>query len=787
MIQNDHFAVSFDTRTGTLSIRRGDGTPFLTGGAACANTDAGKQSTRSPGREHSVDTSAFRDRLGTGQRLEVVCRDPQKLLDLSVAVVLYDRRPMVTIEASCTNVSSHDVVVASLEPIRVLASEGARLRVPGVAACITNGEMYPDPGTVHSFATDPPSGLRPPVSGVRLTNESIAARRPTVASWWNMGLFSGYDREGVVLGYLENTLVLGLVLAARIARNEVAFLAESVFAPAIALRPGRSISSNRFMLNVAATPYAALEEYADAVGTAQNARTRSIVTGWCSWFYTLTEVSEDEVLRNAAFAAQHLRPFGLEYIQIDEGYQRAHGDWEGNARFPHGMKWLAERIKAYGFKPGLWISPYVVSERSDVFRRHADWLVHRDDGSLQRIGNWEDESSPEALSEETKRYCLDITHPQAADWLRELFETVARRWGYEMIKIDFMAWSILAAERYQDPTLASAEVYRRGLTIMRAAAGDSCHILECGPGNTTVGLVDSMRIEADINYGYAEAAWRQYFQDPACSAAAAAKRYYFHRRTWVNDVEQVCVDLLTAQQAEAVATCIALSGGNTISGDRLVDLDPVKLEIVKKIMPSYGDAAVPVDLFDTDIPTTFVLHVRRPFAVWSVVAFFNDDLESAVERSFPLGRLGLDPAKVYLAFDFWKQRFVGEVTSEIRMRVEPASVALLALHEARGTPQLLSTSRHVTQGAIEVEDVQWDGAARRLSGISIGPPRSAHDVFVYLPGEHPWTWGGRAAHVRDYAGYSLKLVDSNIVRVHLRFENEDRVAWKIDVDDFADS
>ncbi len=95
-----------------------------------------------------------------------------------------------------------------------------------------------------------------------------------------------------------------------------------------------------------------------------------------------------------------------------------------------------------------------------------------------------------------------------------------------------------------------------------------------------------MRVEADINYGYAAAAWKQYFEDPACSAAAAAKRYYFHRRTWVNDVDHVCLDLLTAQQAQAAATLIALSGGNMISGDRLVDLDPAKLEILKKITPS---------------------------------------------------------------------------------------------------------------------------------------------------------------------------------------------------------
>jgi hypothetical protein len=154
MIQNDHFAVSFDTRDGLISVRRSDGTAFLTGGSACANTGLGKQSTASPGREHAVDDSAFHDRLGSGRRMVIVSRDPQKLLDLRVEVVLYDRRPAVTIETHCTNVSSGDVVVRSLEPIRVLRSEGGTLRVPSVAACVTNGEMYDDAGTVHESAGD---------------------------------------------------------------------------------------------------------------------------------------------------------------------------------------------------------------------------------------------------------------------------------------------------------------------------------------------------------------------------------------------------------------------------------------------------------------------------------------------------------------------------------------------------------------------------------------------------------------------------------------------------------
>jgi len=58
-----------------------------------------------------------------------------------------------------------------------------------------------------------------------------------------------------------------------------------------------------------------------------------------------------------------------------------------------------------------------------------------------------------------------------------------------MIKIDFVAWSIFATDRYYDPTLSSAQVYRKGLEIVRKAAKDKCHILECGPGAITVGLI----------------------------------------------------------------------------------------------------------------------------------------------------------------------------------------------------------------------------------------------------------------------------------------------------------
>ena len=782
-IKNDFFSVLFDKKKGTINISRNNGIPLVTGGATRVNFNGVGGSFSTGNFRHRISTTNFSDQLGGGKRLIIYSKDPEGRSDLETQISLYDQLEAVTAETICRNVAGHDLVLHSLEPLRVLGGEGATLRVPAVSKCITNGEMYFDTGVIHAFGTSTDSVSSGELKGVKLSNNSISPRNETIHSWWNAGLFSGYDKEGMVLGYLENNLCLGNLLISKTGSDEISFLAESVYAPELMLKPGETCSSNRVMISIAASPYLALETYATAVGKVNNARTDSIVNGWCSWFYTLAEVSENEVVANTEFAAKHLKPFGLTHIQIDEGYQRWHGDWEGNARFPHGMKWLADKIKSNGFKPGLWISPYVISEPTELFQKHPDWLLKHQDGTLQRVGNWPDENSEAALKENPKRYCLDITHPEAAKWLHDLVDRIVNEWGYEMIKIDFVAWSILAAEQYYDPAVSSAQVYRKGMEIMRKAAGDRCHILECGPGAITAGLIDSMRTELDINYGFSDAAWNTYFLDPACSASAAAKRYYFHKRTWINDVDHVCLDLLSDQQAEAAATIIALSGGNLVSGDRLTQLDSRKLEILKKITPSFGEAAFPVDLFDGSMQSVFALKIKKPFGEWTVAAFFNPDLTQTAWKKFPLKRLGLKPDKTYLAYDFWKDQFLGEVDHELKVVVQSGSVTLISLHEKTGKPQFVSTDRHVLQGAMELADMHWNEDTKMLSGLSAGPLNTSHNVFVYVPGEHPWTWGGYVLF-RDYGSYSLKLVDHNIIRVHVDFSKGEQVNWEIKYADF---
>ncbi|MBN1482474.1 hypothetical protein EH223_10555 [candidate division KSB1 bacterium] len=98
------------------------------------------------------------------------------------------------------------------------------------------------------------------------------------------------------------------------------------------------------MLNIAANLYVALESYDEIMGVMKLARVHSILNGWCSWFCTYERVPEEEVIRNAEYSVRVKKPFGLNPIQVDEGFQCWHSDCEGNDRFLHGVQWLAKHV-----------------------------------------------------------------------------------------------------------------------------------------------------------------------------------------------------------------------------------------------------------------------------------------------------------------------------------------------------------------------------------------------------------------------------------------------------------
>jgi alpha-galactosidase len=202
---------------------------------------------------------------------------------------------------------------------------------------------------------------------------------------------------------------------------------------------------------------------------------------WCSWYSLYTAI--DEALLKEILAGLAGLPFDV--FQVDDGWQVCVGDWHANAKFPTGMEALAQSVRASGYTPGIWLAPLAVAPQSSLFQQHPDWLVRASDGRPQVAGhNWGD-----------VYYGLDVTHPGAQEWLAGLISTI-RQWGYEYLKLDFLYAAALPGYRHEAVT--GEEAYRKGMEIMRQAAGDA-YILACGsPIIASLGLVDGMRIGSDV-------------------------------------------------------------------------------------------------------------------------------------------------------------------------------------------------------------------------------------------------------------------------------------------------
>ncbi|KAF7728810.1 hypothetical protein EC973_005436 [Apophysomyces ossiformis] len=151
------------------------------------------------------------------------------------------------------------------------------------------------------------------------------------------------------------------------------------------------------------------------------------LTGWTSWYNTYERVTEKDVVDNLEAFKEHGYP--IDVFQIDDGFERAIGDWLDVAteKFPKGMQYLATEIQKAGYLPGLWLAPFAAGFKSKIVKEHPEWLLTNDDGSFLVAGpNW------------GGFYALDIYNPEVRDYLQHVLDTVIDVWGYRLLKLDFL-------------------------------------------------------------------------------------------------------------------------------------------------------------------------------------------------------------------------------------------------------------------------------------------------------------------------------------------------------------
>ena len=377
------------------------------------------------------------------------------------------------------------------------------------------------------------------------------------------------------------------------------------------LEPGQTIQYEQIVLRLAGNWLDLLNAFGTAIasengiGTLKHADFR----GWATWDYYAYVFSAGDIRDNTG-KIKALSP-AANLVQIDAGWYGTRGDYTVRTDLAGGMKEIADRIKAAGMTPGIWIDGFRANSTSEVCTQHPEYFLHDQDGNLiievrRKEGTDRD------------RVYIDYSHPGARAHIAQRIRAIVQDWGFPYIKIDFMRFGLNqeimrnkpAVRRIKafDPAITDVERMRLGLQAMRDAVGPDNYLLGCsavfGP---CIGYVDGMRTGGDISPRYEAFPERSlanlghfYLSGKVFNADAD----YLAFREAADEDEKVSKEAvkhggsLTMNEAQMWADLNKLYGSCRLSSDNLMTLRPERQALVKEVFQyPVMDETVPLDIW----------------------------------------------------------------------------------------------------------------------------------------------------------------------------------------------
>ncbi|MEK7310977.1 MAG: glycoside hydrolase family 36 protein [Chloroflexota bacterium] len=640
-------------------------------------------------------------------------RSGHDMLAVTVEFALPKDHPFLLIRLHVRNVGSKPFRVVRLNPLFVgaLHRSGA-MRISVDAAPLTffsNGwQSWSFAGTLTADRTQPATRLGP-IQGPVSHNPSTPASG--IKGQFSSDMFGVLacpsQRTAIVAGFTSQREQFGSVDV--VVKPDVPSLRLRAQCDEVRLPAGGEQHTDWAYVQLL-TGYSLdpLADYAEAVARENSARVPvETPVGWCSWYHYFNKVTEADLRSNLEDIAADRDHLPLSLVQLDDGFEPNVGDWfTTNAKFPSGLRPIADSIRERGFTPGIWLAPFIARPDAKVVRDHPDWFIRNRVGLPASAG----------FVFDTFARGLDVTHPAVQDHIRRLISTAVNEWGYPYLKLDFLYAAALPGKRH-DPTRTRAQAMRLGLELVRDAAGPDTFLLGCGcPLGSAVGIADAMRIGADV-----DVQWRPrhrvsfpFRNEPAMPAARNAirntlTRAPLHRRWWLNDPD--CLLLregiaLTKDEQIALATVIALSGGMFFISDDMSSLSPERRKLVEPLLPVIGKAALVVDWLQKEMPEQLELPLNNATGEWKVIGLFNWG-DRPADRALPID------ADSHI-FNFWTQTYYRASSPLPLSNLPPHSGRLFAVRPVSAGPQFVGSSLHFSQGG---EIVEWQGTEHSLSFV----------------------------------------------------------------------
>ncbi|MCX5424933.1 glycoside hydrolase family 27 protein [Streptomyces sp. NBC_00078] len=276
------------------------------------------------------------------------------------------------------------------------------------------------------------------------------------------------------------------------------------------------------LLVAAAVPLMGAAHTAAASDNGQSVRP---AMGWSSWSFVRRTPTEAKIKAQAdALVSSGLKDHGFVYVNLDDFWQKCdsngfavdnYGRWSADsAKFPGGIKALADYVHSKGLKFGFYVTPGIA--KNAVTRNTPI------EGTSYHAKDIADTSKTEKNYNCKNMYYIDYSKPGAQEFVNSWARQFAS-WGVDYLKIDgvgsqdipdVQAWdkALRASGRPIDFALsnnlpiADATTWRGLANSWRTQGDVECY---CGPGSNGSGypLTDWSHVSARFNTA---ASWQPY-------------------------------------------------------------------------------------------------------------------------------------------------------------------------------------------------------------------------------------------------------------------------------------
>lgn len=436
-----------------------------------------------------------------------------------------------------------------------------------------------------------------------------------------------------------------------------------------------------------------LDRFAERLASANKVQIRTPPRlHWDSW-YEFFEGHDAARLQDTLEGFAQVKPaIPFQSVLIDAGFSSA-GDWlhADERLYPGGLKATFSRIAAAGHVPGIWVSPFMVSSNSRVYKEHPDWMVKGLDGKPVLHGKGKPFFYIFATEEE--RYYLDTSHPGAFAWLREVFRTY-RSWGVKAYKLDFMEWGFKDSTtiKRHTPGKTSTQHFVDVLRMIKDEIGPDAYFHGCiTPFAPMIGFAQSMRVAYDVDTD----SWTNdgntinMFQETMATQ-------HMNNVLWQNDPDVLYVrdgmgtTRMNNDEVYALTLWNGILGGVVSTSDRPHRLAPDRLALLRFVVPgkTLGKARFPLWAAPpTDKPSFFGLVAVRDYPNLSAHAVLllnqgNTDMEGAVS----LADLGVGPKAHVYAWGPGTSKAMGE-QRQLQVKLKRHQAALFFVSRKATPPK----------------------------------------------------------------------------------------------------